>query len=70
MPCKFIKLLGFENKSILKRKVAISGVSSGQMVLLQEMSRRVCPSSCQFEINAFPSFVSLEYYGDPKLHKS
>ena len=56
-------------KTILERKVAIIGVSSGQTVLLQEMSRRVCPSSCQFERNAFPSFVSLKLWrsGTQKL---
>ena len=49
-------------KTILERKVAIIGVSSGQTVLLQEMSRRVYSASCQFEINAFPSFVSLKLW--------
>ena len=49
-------------KTILERKVAIIGVSSGQTVLLQEMSRRVYSTSCQFEINAFPSFVSLKLW--------
>ena len=49
-------------KTILDRKVAIIGVSSGQTVLLQEMSRRVYSTSCQFEINAFPSFVSLKLW--------
>ena len=49
-------------KTILEMKVAIIGVSSGQTVLLQEMSRRVYSTSCQFEINAFPSFVGLKLW--------
>ena len=56
-------------KTILERKVAIIGVSSGQTVLLQEMSRRVYSTSCQFEINAFPSFVSLKLWSSKITQK-